>query len=241
MIGGRFRGAFSGIASPYGSSLRAAKVWPRRLECFLGLWPAGSGQCTLAVSSCAWLIGAMFSLGFRLRRPRPCRCSSISCGRRVMRRQSFVIVGTLAIAGLVIYKHDGKSAAARRRGPSRAFLLARRKKLNDEDRHSRRGRMGYGRWRSSFRAAVSRTRFRFGYTMPKRCEIHPAASVKTKTYLPGLKLPESVRVHGELEATFAGAQVIVGAVPSAYARATYTLALPFVASGASFRKHQQGT
>src|SRR5258708_1350102 len=52
--------------------------------------------------------------------------------------------------------------------------------------------------------------------------------------LPGAKLPESIRIHGELEVALSGAQVIVGAVPSAYARTVYTSALPFVAPGTSF-------
>jgi len=63
---------------------------------------------------------------------------------------------------------------------------------------------------------------------------------ENKTYLPGAKLPEGVRVHHELEATLAGAQVIVGAVPSANARAVYTAALPFVATGASFVSASKG-
>src|SRR5437879_6521918 len=63
---------------------------------------------------------------------------------------------------------------------------------------------------------------------------------ENKTYLPGVKLPDSVRVHSELKATLAGAQVIVGAVPSAHARAAYAAALPFVAKGASFVSASKG-
>jgi glycerol-3-phosphate dehydrogenase (NAD(P)+) len=63
---------------------------------------------------------------------------------------------------------------------------------------------------------------------------------ENKTYLPGAKLPESIRIHSELETTLSGAQVIVGAVPSAHARAVYTSALPFVASGASFISASKG-
>ncbi len=57
---------------------------------------------------------------------------------------------------------------------------------------------------------------------------------ENKAYLPGAKLPESVLVHCGLDAALSGAQVIVGAVPSAYARTVYTSALPFVAPGTSF-------
>src|SRR6267378_805302 len=52
---------------------------------------------------------------------------------------------------------------------------------------------------------------------------------ENKTYLPGSKLPESVRVHPQLEAAVSGAQVILGAMPSGNARGVYTSALPFVA------------
>src|SRR6267143_2542485 len=63
---------------------------------------------------------------------------------------------------------------------------------------------------------------------------------ENKTYLPGPKLPESVRVHPQLEAALAGAQVILGTMPSAHARAIYASALPFVASGASFVSASKG-
>src|SRR5438046_2776125 len=57
---------------------------------------------------------------------------------------------------------------------------------------------------------------------------------ENKTYLPGSKLPEKVRVHPHLEAALSGAQVILGAMPSGRARAVYASALPFALAGASF-------
>jgi glycerol-3-phosphate dehydrogenase (NAD(P)+) len=63
---------------------------------------------------------------------------------------------------------------------------------------------------------------------------------ENKAYLPGTKLPESVRVHPELEAALSGARVILGAMPSGHARSVYTSALPFVASGASFVSASKG-
>jgi glycerol-3-phosphate dehydrogenase (NAD(P)+) len=63
---------------------------------------------------------------------------------------------------------------------------------------------------------------------------------ENKPYLPGLELPESVRVHSQLEATIDGAQVIVGAMPSAYGRGVYAAALPFFAAGASFVSASKG-
>jgi glycerol-3-phosphate dehydrogenase (NAD(P)+) len=63
---------------------------------------------------------------------------------------------------------------------------------------------------------------------------------ENKAYLPGSKLPESVRVHAELEAAVPGAQAIVGAMPSAHAREVYSAALPFAAAGANFVSASKG-
>ena len=63
---------------------------------------------------------------------------------------------------------------------------------------------------------------------------------ENKLYLPGAKLPESVQVHSQLEAVLAGARVIIGAMPSAHARAVYAAALPFVPANASFVSASKG-
>ena len=63
---------------------------------------------------------------------------------------------------------------------------------------------------------------------------------ENKTYLPGAKLPESIRVYPQLEGALSGAQVILGAMPSANARAVYTSVLPFVAAGADFVSASKG-
>src|SRR5260370_12744184 len=63
---------------------------------------------------------------------------------------------------------------------------------------------------------------------------------ENKTYLPGSKLPESVRVHSQLEDALSGAHVILGAMPSAHARAVYASALPFAAAGARFVSASNG-
>ena len=63
---------------------------------------------------------------------------------------------------------------------------------------------------------------------------------ENETYLPGAKLPQSVRVDPQLEAALSGAQVILGAMPSAHARAVYTSALPFVTAVSSFVSASKG-
>ncbi len=66
------------------------------------------------------------------------------------------------------------------------------------------------------------------------------ADRENKAYLPDSKLPESVRVHSQLEAALSGARIILGAMPSAHARTAYTSALPFAAGGASFVSATKG-
>ena len=47
------------------------------------------------------------------------------------------------------------------------------------------------------------------------------------TYLPGCKLATSVKVTNDIAAAMNGAEIVVGAVPSSYARKVYSLARPF--------------
>src|SRR5947207_4619684 len=63
---------------------------------------------------------------------------------------------------------------------------------------------------------------------------------ENRTYLPGSKLSERVRVHPHLEVSLSDAQVILGAMPSGHARAVYVSALPFVGAGASFVSATKG-
>jgi glycerol-3-phosphate dehydrogenase (NAD(P)+) len=63
---------------------------------------------------------------------------------------------------------------------------------------------------------------------------------ENSAYLPGVKLPESLLVHPQLNTVIAGASVIVGAMPSAHAREVYGAALPFLAVGASFVSASKG-
>jgi glycerol-3-phosphate dehydrogenase (NAD(P)+) len=63
---------------------------------------------------------------------------------------------------------------------------------------------------------------------------------ENKAYLAGLKLPESIRIHGELEDTLAGTQIIIGAMPSAHARSVYASAFPFAGADASFVSASKG-
>ncbi len=45
-------------------------------------------------------------------------------------------------------------------------------------------------------------------------------------YLPGMRIPDEIEVTGDLGEALAGAEIVLGVVPSAHARAIYTAALP---------------
>jgi len=45
-------------------------------------------------------------------------------------------------------------------------------------------------------------------------------------YLPGIRIPDEVEVTGDLGEALAGAEIVLGVVPSAHARAIYTVMLP---------------
>src|SRR2546430_9549224 len=63
---------------------------------------------------------------------------------------------------------------------------------------------------------------------------------ENKAYLSGSKVPESVRVHSQLEAALSGAQIIRGAMPSAHVREVYSSALPFAAAGTTIVSASKG-
>jgi glycerol-3-phosphate dehydrogenase (NAD(P)+) len=103
--------------------------------------------------------------------------------------------------------------------------------------------LGAGGWGTALAIVLARSRKPHEISL----WVHNAARAdamererENKAYLPGAKLSESIGIHTELEAALAGAQVIVGAVPSAHARAVYVSALPLVATGASFVSASKG-
>src|SRR2546421_7327696 len=103
--------------------------------------------------------------------------------------------------------------------------------------------LGGGGWGTALAIVLSRNRKKHEISL----WVHNAGLAESirserenKTYLPGWKLPESVRVHPQLEAALSGAQVILGAIPSGHAREVYASALPFIASSASFVSASKG-
>jgi len=103
--------------------------------------------------------------------------------------------------------------------------------------------LGGGGWGTALAIVLSRSRKAHEISLWVR-DAGRAKSIRrereNKLYLPGAKLPESVCVHGECKEAVSGAQIIVGAMPSAHARTVYASALPFAAGGASFVSASKG-
>jgi glycerol-3-phosphate dehydrogenase (NAD(P)+) len=59
-------------------------------------------------------------------------------------------------------------------------------------------------------------------------------------YLNGAKLPDSVKVHSEIQVALSDANIIVGAMPSAHARFVYGAALSFLAANAKLVSASKG-
>ncbi len=65
-------------------------------------------------------------------------------------------------------------------------------------------------------------------------------SRENQTYLPGHSLPEAVRVTREIDKAMAGAEIVVGAMPSAHARGVYSAAVNRVSTRAIFVSATKG-
>jgi glycerol-3-phosphate dehydrogenase (NAD(P)+) len=54
---------------------------------------------------------------------------------------------------------------------------------------------------------------------------------ENKMYLPGHRIPETVRVAHEIAGVISGAEIVVGAIPTAHAREVYTRVMPLLDAG----------
>jgi glycerol-3-phosphate dehydrogenase (NAD(P)+) len=59
-------------------------------------------------------------------------------------------------------------------------------------------------------------------------------------YMPGIPVPAGVRISADLRETLAGADILVGAIPSAHARGIYAQALPHVSADTIFVSATKG-
>jgi glycerol-3-phosphate dehydrogenase (NAD(P)+) len=103
--------------------------------------------------------------------------------------------------------------------------------------------LGAGSWGTALAIVISRSRKPHEISLwVRNAGLAEALRVgrENKTYLPGSKLRESVSVHADLPAALSGAQIILGAMPSAHAREVYGAALPFAAAGTTFVSATKG-
>jgi glycerol-3-phosphate dehydrogenase (NAD(P)+) len=103
--------------------------------------------------------------------------------------------------------------------------------------------LGAGGWGTALAIVLSRSRKPHEVALWARNDdlaesIH--CERENKLYLPGSKLPEGVRVSAALDRTLSGAQVVLGAIPSAHAREVYSAAFPFAAEGTDFVSASKG-
>jgi len=90
--------------------------------------------------------------------------------------------------------------------------------------------LGAGSWGTALALVLARTRESHQISLWVR-DSELSENIRrereNKTYLPGMKLPAEVEVTNDIASAMAGAQIVVGAVPAAYARKIYTLARPY--------------
>ncbi len=63
---------------------------------------------------------------------------------------------------------------------------------------------------------------------------------ENSTYLPGILLPHEVRVSSDLARTLAGADIVIGAMPSAHSRTVYSQAIRFFGNETAFISATKG-
>jgi glycerol-3-phosphate dehydrogenase (NAD(P)+) len=90
--------------------------------------------------------------------------------------------------------------------------------------------LGAGSWGTALAIVLTRSRQPHRISLwahdPELAELLRRERVNS-TYLPGHKLPEHVEINSQLGDVLDGAQMVVGAMPSAFARKVYTDARPF--------------
>src|SRR5215470_2435837 len=90
--------------------------------------------------------------------------------------------------------------------------------------------LGAGSWGTALAMVLTRSRQPHQVSLWAR---HPELAEQlqrereNRNYLPGLKLAAEVEVSGDMQTVVAGAQIVVGATPAAYARKVYAQARPF--------------
>jgi glycerol-3-phosphate dehydrogenase (NAD(P)+) len=105
------------------------------------------------------------------------------------------------------------------------------------------GILGAGSWGTALAVVFSRTKKAHEISL----WVHNAALAENlraqrenKTYLSGVKVPAAVHVSHDLSEVLAGAQIVVGVMPSVHARSVYSAALPFFTQEMKFISATKG-
>ncbi len=103
--------------------------------------------------------------------------------------------------------------------------------------------IGGGSWGTALAIAMTRSRAAHQVSLwvlePEVCEAIRTRRVND-VFLPGFTIPNSVEPTNDLAAAVRGAGVILGVIPSAHARATYTRMLPHVSPDTAFVSATKG-
>jgi glycerol-3-phosphate dehydrogenase (NAD(P)+) len=103
--------------------------------------------------------------------------------------------------------------------------------------------LGGGSWGTALAIVFSRTHKPHGISLwvhnPTLAE-SMRVSRENNLYLPGIALPSAVQVSHHLPETLAGADIVVGAIPSVHARSIYSQALPYVSTETIFVSATKG-
>jgi len=89
--------------------------------------------------------------------------------------------------------------------------------------------LGAGRWGTALSVILPRARKSHEISLwARNAELAETLQRQRENtaYLPGVRLPKEIRVTHDMQAALAGAQIVIGTMPSVHARAVYTHALP---------------
>ncbi len=153
-----------------------------------------------------------------------------------MRRPTAVSVSTLLAAVLVIVKHRDN---IERLWPAPSRALRCGAKNHEENCHHRRRKLGHG---AGHRVDALLARAPADALWAHSADVVEMLSARrvNEIYLPGFELPAEVEVTGGLEKALAGADIVLGVMPSAHARELYRAMRPHVDLRCRFRQRHQG-
>lgn len=103
--------------------------------------------------------------------------------------------------------------------------------------------VGAGSWGTALSVVLSRARKPHEISLWARsAELAQTLQSQRENspYLPGARLPDGIRVTHDMPSALAAAQIVIGAIPSAYARAVYMQGLPCVTPEMIFASATKG-